>query len=53
MALIAESVAVAPDNSSAEFILRKEARWHDGTPITPDDVVFSFDTLKNKGDPSL
>jgi microcin C transport system substrate-binding protein len=51
--LIAESVKVAPDNSAAEFTLRKEARWHDGTPITVDDVVFSFDTLKGKGDPSF
>jgi len=50
--LVAEGVAVAPDNSFAEFTLRKEARWHDGTPITPDDVVFSFNTLKEKGDPS-
>ncbi len=50
--LIAESVNVAPDNSSAEFVLRKEARWQDGTAITPDDVVFSFDTLKEKGDPT-
>lgn len=50
--LVAESVTVAPDNSSVEFVMRKEARWHDGTPITPDDVVFSFSALKEKGDPT-
>ena len=50
--LVAETVSVAPDNSSAQFTIRKQARWHDGTPITPDDVAFSFETLKNKGDPS-
>lgn len=49
--LLAESVTLAPDHSFAEFTLRKEARWHDGTKITPDDVVFSFDTLKAKADP--
>jgi len=51
--LVAESIAVAPDNSSAEFVLRKQARWHDGTPITPDDIVFSFTTLRDKGDPTF
>jgi microcin C transport system substrate-binding protein len=50
--LIAESVTLAPDNSYAEFTLRPQARWHDGTPITADDVVFSFHTLKDKGDPT-
>jgi microcin C transport system substrate-binding protein len=50
--LIASSVDVANDNSSAEFTLRKEARFHDGSPITPDDVVFSFTALKEKGDPT-
>ena len=50
--LIAESVSVAPDHGSVEFTLRKEAHWHDGSAITPDDVVFSFTTLKEKGDPS-
>ena len=51
--LVAETVSVAPDNSHVDFSLRKEARWHDGTPITPDDVVFSFNTLRDKGDPSF
>jgi microcin C transport system substrate-binding protein len=44
--LLAESVS-HPDNfSSASYRLRAEAKWHDGTPVTPDDVVFSFDAFK-------
>jgi microcin C transport system substrate-binding protein len=49
--LIAESVDVAPDKLSVLFTLRKEARFHDGSPITPDDVVWTFDTLRAKGAP--
>ncbi|MEQ1789291.1 MAG: extracellular solute-binding protein [Rickettsiales bacterium] len=49
--LIASSVDLAEDNSTAEFVLRKEAKFHDDSPITADDVVFSFTTLKEKGDP--
>ncbi len=43
---LAESVSVADDLSSASYTLRKEARWHDGKPITPEDVIFSFNTFK-------
>ena len=50
--LIASSVDVADDNSSAQFTLRKEAKFHDGSQITPDDVVFSFTAIKEKGDPA-
>lgn len=50
--LIASSVDVAPDFSSAEFTIRKEAKFHDGSAITPDDVVFTFNTLRDKGDPT-
>lgn len=49
--LIAESMEIAPDKSWIIFNLRPEARWHDGKPITADDVVFSLDILKEKGDP--
>ncbi len=49
--LIAESMEVAPDKSWIIFNLRPEARWHDGQPITADDVVFSFNILVEKGDP--
>lgn len=49
--LIAEKIAMPEDRSWVAFTLRPEARWHDGTPITPEDVVFSLETLKNKGAP--
>lgn len=44
--LVAEWVTHAPDYSSATFGIRPEARFHDGRPITPDDVVFSLTALK-------
>nr|WP_298685601.1 extracellular solute-binding protein [uncultured Dongia sp.] len=50
--LIAESMEVAKDNSWIIFNLRKEARWHDGKPITAEDVVFSFDILRTVGAPN-
>jgi microcin C transport system substrate-binding protein len=49
--LIAETITVPADRSWVEFTLRPEARWHDGEPITADDVVFSFETLTTKGHP--
>lgn len=44
--LIAECVRYPDDMSSATFKLRPEAKFHDGTPITPDDVVFSMNEIK-------
>jgi microcin C transport system substrate-binding protein len=44
--LLAESFAYPEDYSSVSFRLRPEARWHDGKPVTADDVIFSFETLK-------
>ncbi|MBI3447096.1 MAG: ABC transporter substrate-binding protein [Magnetospirillum sp.] len=49
--LIAESVEVPADRSWVIYTLRPKARWHDGKPITADDVVFSFQILKAKGHP--
>ncbi len=49
--LICETVEVAEDGFSMEFVLRQEARFHDGSPITPEDVIFSFETLISKGHP--
>jgi microcin C transport system substrate-binding protein len=49
--LIASHVELAPDRSWVRFVMRPEARWHDGTPITADDVVYSFDTLLADGHP--
>jgi microcin C transport system substrate-binding protein len=49
--LLAESFEVPEDLSWVAFTLRPEARWHDGKPVTADDVVWSFETLKQKGAP--
>jgi microcin C transport system substrate-binding protein len=51
--LVASSVAVADDGHAVTFKLRPEARFADGSPVTADDVVFSFETLKAKGHPSF
>ena len=50
--LIAQSIEVPDDRSSVTFVLRPEARFHDGRPITVDDVVFSWETLKERGRPN-
>ncbi len=44
--LLCETVSYPDDYSWVEYKLRKNARWHDGTPITADDVVFTFNTMK-------
>ncbi len=49
--LIAETMTVPSDNSWVEFNLNPKAKWHDGKPITPEDVIFSFNTLMEKGTP--
>jgi microcin C transport system substrate-binding protein len=49
--LIAERIQWPQDRSWVAFTLRPEARWHDGRPITVDDVIFSLETLKTKGQP--
>jgi len=49
--LVAESAEVADDGMSVTFHLRPEARFSDGSPVTADDVVFSFEALKEKGHP--
>lgn len=49
--LICETVTLANDNMSIEYTLRPEARFQDGAAVTPEDVVFSFDTLMSKGHP--
>ena len=50
--LIAESIEAPDDRSSVTFVLRPEARFHDGSPITVDDVVFSWEILKEQGRPN-
>ena len=49
--LIAKSVEVPADLSYVIYNLRPEARFHDGKPVTADDVIFSLVTLKSKGAP--
>jgi len=44
--LLAEGVSYPDDISSATFRLRAEVKWADGKPVTPEDVVYSFDMVK-------
>ena len=44
--LLAEAVSFPDDFSAVTYRLRTQARWHDGKPITPDDVLYSFEVLK-------
>lgn len=48
---VAETVTWPDDYAWAEFKLRDGARWHDGKPITVEDVVFSLEILKTRGSP--
>lgn len=43
---LAESVGYPDDFSFVVYRLRAEAKWHDGKPVTPDDVIFSLNALK-------
>jgi len=47
--LLAESVETAPDRSWVEFTLREDARFSDGSPVTVDDVIWSYETLGTEG----
>ena len=49
--LLAESVQTPADRSWVLFTLRPEARWHDGRPVTPADVIWTFQTLLDEGQP--
>lgn len=51
--LIAKNAEMPADRSSITFTINEEARFHDGTPITVDDVLFSFETLKESGRPNM
>lgn len=50
--LIAEKVIVPDDRSSITFLINPDARFHDGHPITAEDVIFSLETLKEMGRPN-
>ncbi len=47
--LLAESIDVSEDRQMVTFKIRPEARFSDGTPVTSADVVFSMETLRDKG----
>lgn len=49
--LLAESIETPKDRSWVAFTLRGDAKWHDGKPVTTDDVIWTFTTLKEKGTP--
>jgi microcin C transport system substrate-binding protein len=44
--LLAEAVSHPDDFASVTYRLNAKAKWHDGKPVTPDDVIFSFDAFK-------
>ncbi len=50
-ALLAETIDVAEDRSTVTYILRSNALWHDGQPVTAQDVKWTFETLRDKGHP--
>ncbi len=50
--LIAEYVEMPEDRSSITFYLNPKATFHDGSPITRDDVLFSLETFQTKGTPN-
>jgi oligopeptide transport system substrate-binding protein len=47
---LADSYTVGPDAAYVDFVLRKDAKWSDGTPITPEDWIFTF---QHAADPKL
>ena len=49
--LVAETIEMPADRSWVAFTLRPQARFHDGSPITVEDVIWTFDALKTKGRP--
>lgn len=49
--LLAESVETGPNREWVEFTLRKEARFSDGSPVTVDDVIWSYEILGREGHP--
>ena len=50
---VAREVEISDDRKTLRFFLREEAVFHDGTPITAEDVAFSLQVLKDKGHPNI
>lgn len=51
--LLAEGVTISDDRNTFDFFIRSEARWHNGSPVTAEDVAFAFLLYKEKGHPDL
>ena len=51
--LVAEGIEIPEDRSWVAFHLNPKATFADGTPITPEDIIFSFDSLREKGQPTF
>ena len=49
--LLAESIETGPNREWVEFTLRPEAKFSDGSPVTVEDVIWSFETLGTVGHP--
>ncbi|MGQ0526433.1 MAG: extracellular solute-binding protein [Alphaproteobacteria bacterium] len=49
--LLCETLELPADHGSITFNLRKDAKWHDGKPVTADDVIFSYNIFMEKGTP--
>ncbi len=50
--LLAERIEIRPDRSAIRFHVNPRARWQDGRPVTADDVLFSFESLRARGRPN-
>ena len=51
--LVAKEVEISDDRKALRFFLRPEATFHDGSPLTAEDVSFSLETLRDKGHPNI
>lgn len=51
--LIAETVSISADRNTFEFRLRPQARFHDGSPLTAEDVAYTYNLFKQKAHPGL
>lgn len=49
---LAHKVFLSPDRSFVTFFLNPEARFHDGTPVHADDVVFTYEAIRDNGSPA-
>ena len=51
--LLADGVTISDDRNIFEFSIRPQARFHDGSPLTAEDVAFTFNLFKEKGHPDF